>query len=170
MYLTMKKTGFTLIELIVTVAIIAILLSAGLPGMQTLLGTMTINSTTNQLAASLNYARGQAISRVVGVSVCRSTTGTSCGTNWNDGWIIFIDADLDGSYDPSPGGDEIVRVENITQSGSTLTLVGNGGVDVISFDNLGENTSTDSATFTITLGTLDPRTVRVSTVGTVSTD
>lgn len=158
--------GFTLIELMVALVILGILIAAGVPGMRALLDNMSARSTTNQLANSLNYARGQAVARLVNVSVCPSSTGMSCQADWSDGWVVFLDNNQNGAYDAV--GDEIIRVEDISQRNANLAIGGNGGSAVINFDNLGENTSTANATVTITVGGANPKNIRVSTVGAVN--
>ncbi|MDS4058866.1 MAG: GspH/FimT family pseudopilin [Candidatus Contendobacter sp.] len=109
-----KQRGFTLAELIVTVAIAAILLAVGVPSFQE---TMRKNRTAahmNEMITALNLARGEAAKRGQRVSLCPSTDGTSCtgGTDWNNGWIVFTDTSAD---------DNTVTVGTVLRVGEALT-------------------------------------------------
>ena len=106
-----RTEGFTLIELMVTVAIVALLLTIGLPSFQNSLRSNRIATTTNELMASLALARSEAIRSPGGARICASSDGATCsGESWNDGWMVWIDADeADGSSDPTDDDDRVVR-------------------------------------------------------------
>lgn len=93
------RKGFTLLDLIVAMAIAALLLGLGVPAFS---GTMERVRTANALhaiSASMAAARSTAITRNHPVTVCPSSDGASCRTdrNWTHGWIIFLDADRSGA-------------------------------------------------------------------------
>jgi type IV fimbrial biogenesis protein FimT len=87
----MRNTrGFTLIELLVAVAVFAILMSLAIPSFSASRLTSQLRASANQLVASANLARSEAIKRGGNVRMCVSATGTSCGTgNWQQGWIVL---------------------------------------------------------------------------------
>jgi len=90
-----KNTGFTLVELLITIAIISVLLLVGMPSLKTFMQGNQLVASTNELIAAFNVARSEAIKRNGSVTVCESTNGTTCsvGTgDWQDGWIVFVDA------------------------------------------------------------------------------
>ena len=90
-----RNNGFTLIELMVTLGVAAILLSVGIPGFNGLIRDNRLTTDYNQFVSALNTARSEAVKRGVGVTTCkRNTAGTDCNNagNWEDGWIIFTDA------------------------------------------------------------------------------
>jgi type IV fimbrial biogenesis protein FimT len=121
--------GFTLVELMVTVAIVAILLAIALPSFQGSFRSNRVATATNELLASLSLARSEAIRNTRGAAVCASTNGTACGGGWNDGWLVWRDNDGDGAID---AGEPIVRY---TQAKQALTLTGTA--TVLAFDSRG---------------------------------
>ena len=93
-----KNTGFTLIELLITITIVSVLLVVGLPSLKTFMQGNQLVASTNELVTAFNIARSEAIKRNGSVTVCESTNGTACsaGTgDWQDGWIVFVDTDID---------------------------------------------------------------------------
>lgn len=89
--------GFTLIELMVTLAIAAILLMVAIPSMTTYKRNAELTSATNTLLAALNGARGEAMKRGMYAMV----VPTNNGTNWNAGWVVFVDKNRTQAYNAS---------------------------------------------------------------------
>ena len=88
-----NDAGFTLIELIVTVAIAAIVLAIAVPSFQETITSNRLTTFSNTFVASLNLARSEAIKQNRRVTLCSSTDGLSCATGgYQQGWIIFIDS------------------------------------------------------------------------------
>jgi type IV fimbrial biogenesis protein FimT len=91
-----RAAGFTLVELMVTVAIVAILSAIALPSFSTSIRNSRLASTTNEFIAGVNLARSEAVkSNRIG-QICASSDGATCGTDWSAGWIVWADADGDG--------------------------------------------------------------------------
>jgi type IV fimbrial biogenesis protein FimT len=105
-----KSDGFTLLELMVTVAITAILLTVGLSGMKTMNERGKLREQLSTIESSLKYARAEAVSRVTPVVVCATTDGLNCRVGgeelWDRGWFIFLDTDQDGAYTPGECADD----------------------------------------------------------------
>ena len=80
--------GFTLVELMVTVAVLAIISSIAFPNMRELIVNGRITTQTNELISSLSLARSEAIQRGLDVSVCAAD-----GTGLASGWFIVAGAD-----------------------------------------------------------------------------
>ncbi len=96
-----KNRGFTLIELMVTVSIAAILLSIAVPSFKTMLKNNRVTTSSNEFVAALILARSEALKRNNTVSVCTTTDQQSCSnsTDFANGWIVFLNCNDDGSID-----------------------------------------------------------------------
>ena len=122
MLVSKSLAGFTLIELMVTIAVGVILLTLAAPSFQDIIQNNRVTAQANDFVTALNLARSEAIKRGVSVTVCKSNDGTSCGgagVNWQDGWIIFLDIDGDGTVDTADG-DVILRTHEPLPTGYTL--------------------------------------------------
>ena len=88
-----KDTGFTLTELMITLAIVSILLTIGVPSLKTFMQGNQLIATTNELISALHVARSEAIKLNTRVSICESSDGATCAEtgSWKNGWIAFID-------------------------------------------------------------------------------
>ena len=95
-----KQQGMTLVELMVTLAVAAILVSTALPSLSDMAANNRLSALNNQLVSSLNYARSEAVKRRYDVAVCvRDSAGTGCNASggFEGGWIIFTDCNSDGA-------------------------------------------------------------------------
>jgi len=120
MYLAARRArGITLIELLMTLAVTAILASIAVPAFGTLVHRGQTHSSRNELTAALNGARLAAVSRPANVVVCPTRDEQYCGrtTEWQHGWLVFVDADADGERDAS---EEIVSLGQPQPAGVTI--------------------------------------------------
>ena len=117
-----RARGFTIVELMIAVGVLAILSSAALPELSKLVRDQRIKAATSDVYVSLIYARSEAIKRNQNVALCASTNGSACAgsTNWATGWIVFEDSDGDGL--PATAADILRKQDAI--SGITLTGAG----------------------------------------------
>jgi type IV fimbrial biogenesis protein FimT len=132
------QSGFSLMEMLIVIAIVAILLALGVPSFKYVTQSNRSTSEINSLLASLQLARAEAIKEGQKVSVCPSTDGVTClvgVSDWQSGWIIFsdIDAATPGVYTNPP--DFLVRVQ--TSFTSVDTLQSDWNVSVITFSREG---------------------------------
>ena len=88
----MRNNGFTLIDLIITLSVLAILLAIGLPNFSSHIQQTRVKTATNSLFEAIQLTRGQAIS-----SNKRTTLRKQ--NEWNEGWEIFIDKNNNGVRD-----------------------------------------------------------------------
>ncbi|MGH8524507.1 MAG: GspH/FimT family pseudopilin [Gammaproteobacteria bacterium] len=95
--------GFTLVELMVTVAVLAISMSFAVPFMGDFIKNSRLVTQTNDLIASFQLARSEAIKRGARVTLCKSTDGVLCDPaadgRWDIGWITFVDTFVDPAVD-----------------------------------------------------------------------
>jgi len=105
--------GFTLIELLATLAVMAIVLSIGVPSYHELIRSNRLTTQINEFSASLNLARSEAIRRGLRVTVRKR------GDQWESGWQIFTDLSGNGIFDQS-SGDELLRQHDALANGYTL--------------------------------------------------
>ena len=117
-----RQYAFTLIELMVTLAVLGISLMIAVPSFISYSRSNRTVSETNSLVGALNFARSEATKRSANVSVCTSSDGATCGAGigWTSGWIVYVNTDND---DPAQvdGGEEILRVYGATAPGNTLS-------------------------------------------------
>jgi type IV fimbrial biogenesis protein FimT len=83
--------GFTLVELLVVMAIAAILLTIGVPSYTATTSKYRVSTEVNSLVGDLQYARSEAIKQGVTVTVCTSTDGATCSgaTSWASGHVVL---------------------------------------------------------------------------------
>lgn len=122
-----QEQGFTIIELMFTIALLAILLGLGVPAFTSALKSNRVTAEVDKFISALNLARIEAIKRNTTVRICKSDDGETCGdsaVDWHDGWLIWADKDADGVIDS--GVDPIIQLAEqaalsslrITPSGS----------------------------------------------------
>lgn len=136
-------SGFTLVELMITLVLVAILATIGVPSFTNFIANNRLTVHANELVSALNLARSESIKRNLRVTVCRSANGTGCGGTWNDGWIVFVDEGTAATVD---GDDEILRVHS--SAGASATLTANpAAVTAVQFQGIGLTTTVE---FTLT--------------------
>jgi type IV fimbrial biogenesis protein FimT len=118
-----RSRGFTLIELMVTITVVAILLGLAVPTFREFSQNNSVTAAQNDLVTSFNLARSEALRRNRAVSICATTDGAACGadTDWSSGWIAFIDRGVIGSVD----GDDLIL--QAWQSPNTNLIFASGG-------------------------------------------
>lgn len=110
--------GFTLVELMVAIVVLAILLAIGVPSFRDAALSSRLTGYANDLVASSQLARSEAIKRNSAVLLCASKSGTACGidadTGWEAGWIVLAPArDVEvptADPDDDPALTEIVTI------------------------------------------------------------
>lgn len=132
-----KNSGFTLLELIITLTLISIVTAFAIPSMTSFTKNDRLVTNINSMVGHLAYARSEAVKRSQQVSMCVSnntdTPAPSCtGGNWEDGWIVYIDADANNSFDAA---EEVIKAHG-PFTGNNAVTINNVGTQVI-YDNRG---------------------------------
>lgn len=122
--LNMHK-GFTLIELMITVAIMSVMLTIGLPSFQSIIASSRLTSSVNAMVSALQLARFEALKQHKSVAVQKK------GTNWQDGWDVFVDYDDDGTLDD---GEKLISYDRLNIA---VSVTGNGYSTYASYDSSG---------------------------------
>lgn len=169
--------GFTLIELVMSIAILGILLTVGIPSFQALITNNRIATQTNDFVSSLAHARAEAVRRNAHVTICRSNTGTGCvsSSSWADGWIVFTDPTGYGTYTSTNSDEILLRVHSALPSGMTLAVSGfeNSG-DYLQFlpsglvSGVTGGATASAGTFTLCVTGYKGRTINFNAIGRVN--
>ena len=130
-----NQSGFTLYELLITMVVIGIVLSVGIPNFGVFTQNSRITRTANDLHASFYLGRSEAARSKANITICASANSmdasTCTGGTFDDGWIIFID--LDGNIQrpagPNvPGGENVLRRHPAVDDAIDIVAKGTGGV------------------------------------------
>ncbi|WP_140718800.1 GspH/FimT family pseudopilin [Pseudomonas sp. Hp2] len=116
-----RDTGFTLIESMMAMAVLAILVAIGIPAFKATLERQRARTATHLLSAQFASARSVAISHRTPTTVCPSADGLRCteGTDWSRGWIMYRDP---GRTPQPASAASVLRWENRPASGATRLL------------------------------------------------
>ncbi len=133
--------GFTLTEMLVTLAVLCILIALAAPSFWRLIIDTRMTTEANQFLTTLHLTRSEAIKRNRRVTLCKSSDGRLCTTagNWEQGWIVFVDDAAIGLREPK---DELLRVHGPLSRGSALT----GNYHIVHYISYLPNGQTRTAT------------------------
>ena len=142
------QRGFTIIELITVIVILAIILAFAIPSMRDLIQRNRLVSQTNDLITDLKLTRTNALTTGMPATICSSEDGVACNGDWNDGWIVFYDCDGDGTVDsgnvcPNINGlnqipEQIIKVQSGVVTDTAVTDIQNSGTaNKVRFDSVG---------------------------------
>lgn len=108
-----RQQGVTLLEMLIAMAIIAILLTVVSPNIQTILNKNRITADINEMSAIIQYARFSAIDQNAATTVCPSSNFATCSTNWNQPKIVFVDSNSNGDRDAN---EDLIRSTEATSA------------------------------------------------------
>jgi type IV fimbrial biogenesis protein FimT len=116
--------GFTLIELIVGLALVLILLTLAVPSFKDLIQSNRLMTAVDDLLSALQLARSEAIKRGIRITLCKSADGASCAVNggYDQGWVVFADSNNNAAID---SGELIIRRFQAVSTNGAMTINGN---------------------------------------------
>ena len=135
--------GFTLLEMLVVLAVTAVLTAVAVPSFSTIIDSFKLSSATNVFLSGLHLARSEAIKRNSRVVLCKTADGATCASagGWEQGWIVFHDANNNGTRESSEtliqrelplsaslrltGNQYVARYVSFTPTGGTRLTGGN---------------------------------------------
>lgn len=169
MFKTHENSGFTLIELMVTIAILAITVMIAVPSFQGVIASNQLQEARDSLRTAIQYAKSEAVARNRVVSICPSANGSTCGddSNWVDGWIVVSDNNQTGAVSVNT----LLRAIDGPKTGA-VTLTGGGSLDYLRFlpDGLAESFAGSSFGFCDPSDDVPPYSILLSaSTGSIST-
>lgn len=120
--------GFTLIELMVTLSILAVILMMAVPSFGPTLRSNRLFAVQTAVMSAMALARSEAAKRGVPVGIRASGASVTGGNEWGAGWSVWVDSNANGAID---AGEPILRAHEALVAGLTLSVPNNG---VIEFD------------------------------------
>jgi type IV fimbrial biogenesis protein FimT len=141
-----RTHGFSLVEMMVVIAIAAILSGLAAPSFVRMINANRIQSAASSLQGDMMYARTEAVKRGMWVSICPSANQSTCdtGTNaWQNGWIVFYDAVGNGVFDAS--ADTLLKVRPKVSGGNTIVASPAPSQNAIIFNREGFTTNLGTA-------------------------
>jgi type IV fimbrial biogenesis protein FimT len=170
-----RNSGYTMMELVMTISIVAILATIGIPSFKYVTTSNRMSGEVNALLGDMQFARSQAIKQGQTVTVCTSTNGTTCAgatvNTWQGGWIVFLDPNGNHMVD---AGDAVMRVRPAFTGGDAF-VASTATFSYATFNRMGYGPTGSTGIINITLhdstsNTAWTRCLAVNPIGSVVTE
>jgi type IV fimbrial biogenesis protein FimT len=134
-----RNFGYTMLELVMVISIVAILATIAMPGFKYVTTSNRIAGEVNGLLGDMQFARSEAVKEGQTVTVCISADLASCagnaaGGNWALGWIVFLDTN--GDQQVQAATEAIIRKQPAF-SGTDTFVAGSAAFNSVTFNRLG---------------------------------
>jgi type IV fimbrial biogenesis protein FimT len=115
-----KGAGFSLVELLIALAIFGLLIGLGVPSYGHWIASRQLANHAEYLAETLNVARSEAVKRGMRVNLCKSRDRKQCDdqATWDAGWVMFADESRDGQIEAT---EDLIRREGPPGDGITIS-------------------------------------------------
>lgn len=134
--------GFSVIEVMIAIVILAILGAIAVPSLMNTIQNNYSVSLSNDMIKTLNYARSESMKRSTSISICPQTSsGTGCGSDWSKGWIVYIGST---NYDKNT----MTLLRNYSLSGKNASVTKSTVGNLITYNKFG---FLSSPTMTLTI-------------------
>lgn len=138
-----KHHGFTIVELVIGMAVLGIITAIAMPSLNQFLVTMRIDNEISQIHRLVLSARNSAISMERNVTLCPLNATNTCTNTWGGELSVFIDLDNDNIYEPA-NNEALLKVKPAIQNNDTLTYA---GFNRITFAPTGQLSAALNSTF-----------------------
>lgn len=122
-----RQNGFTLYELMITLLIVGVVLTLGMPNLSAFMANSRITTTSNDFHTAFQVARSEAARAKSNITICASdnsmTAGADCQGSWADGFIVFIDSN--GDIARAGGNETVLRAHPAVADGVSLVIANN---------------------------------------------
>lgn len=134
-----RYSGFTLLELLITIIILGIIAAFAVPSFREMVLNNRLSAQINETTSLVSFARSEASKILSGVvTVCASADSATCSgnSNWETGVIVFRDDDMNATFG---GTDELLKVSGGLAGGNTLRIIDmtSDSGNYVQFDNKG---------------------------------
>lgn len=155
------SVGFSLIELLVVLALVAVFLTLAAPSLTDMIQRSRVSSSVATFMMDLKFAKSTAMKRGQAVTVCASRDGLTCldSNQWHLGWIVFNDVDSSGTVD---AGDAVIRVRAAWTGGDTF--VSPSELTAVTFGRMGMASNLGDGPFTLVASTSPAKTASTQCV------
>jgi type IV fimbrial biogenesis protein FimT len=121
-----NQTGFTLYELMITLLIVGVVLSYGIPNMAEFTANSRITSTSNDLHAAFQMARSESARAKANITICASAdplaADSNCDGTWNQGYIVFVDDTVGDDLNRAGATETVLRAHGPIAEGVSLAI------------------------------------------------
>ena len=134
-----SQQGFTLYELMITVMVVAVVLTFGIPNLTAFTQNSRMTATANDLHAAFQMARSEAARARTNITICASAdpmgAGSDCDGTWDQGYIVVIDDD--GNRARAGANETVLRAHPAADSGVMLRIANNASYFMYASTGLG---------------------------------
>ncbi len=135
--------GFTIIEMLVVLAIVGILFVIGIPSFSHFKIQIHADLAISQLYRAIQLTRSEAIKTGSIATLCASSDGLQCGTDWSKGYMVFIDREANGQLNQD---DQMIHFFKPVKGGGVISWSNFRRFDYLQMTPLG-NTNAQNGTF-----------------------
>lgn len=160
------NAGFTLVELMITLAVAAILVTAAVPSFMSMIASNRVTAASNDLVTALNLGKSEAIRSGRYALLCKNSNCDTTGS-WADGWILFSDVDNNGVQN---GDDPIIRTQEALEPSLAFQYIGGSGGSRIQFRPNGSLNELGRFCFRNSYQNENSRVVRITQSGRIRTE